>query len=53
MFVLDGKLYDASGNEFIPMGENTAVFWQSEANGIKSFADIKKNRVPIVSALFQ
>ena len=42
LFVLDGKLYDASGNEFIPMGANTAVFWQSEANGMKSFADMKK-----------
>lgn len=42
LFVLDGKLYDASGNEFIPMGANTAVFWQSEANGLKSFVDMKK-----------
>lgn len=41
-FVLDGKLYDASGSEFIPIGANTAVFWQSEANGIKSFPDMKK-----------
>ena len=52
MFVLDGKLYDATGNEFIPMGANTAVFWQSEANGMKSFADIKKsgaNCVRIIS----
>lgn len=52
LFVLDGKLYDATGNEFIPMGANTAVYWQSEANGIKSFADIKKagaNCVRIIS----
>ena len=51
-FVLDGKLYDASGNEFIPIGANTAVYWQSEANGIKSFPDIKKsgaNCVRIIS----
>lgn len=51
-FVLDGKLYDASGNEFIPLGANTAVFWQSEANGMKSFPDIKKsgaNCVRIIS----
>lgn len=41
-FVLDGKLYDASGNEFIPIGANTAVFWQSETNGMKSFPDMKK-----------
>lgn len=41
-FILDGKLYDASGNEFIPMGANTAVFWQSETNGMKSFPDMKK-----------
>lgn len=41
-FVLDGKLYDASGAEFIPIGANTAVFWQSEANGMKSFPDMKK-----------
>lgn len=51
-FVLDGKLYDASGNEFIPIGANSAVFWQSEANGMKSFPDMKKagaNCVRIVS----
>ena len=51
-FVLDGKLYDASGQEFIPMGANTAVFWQSEANGMKSFADMKRagaNSARIVS----
>ena len=41
-FVIDGKLYDASGSEFIPMGANTAVFWQSETNGMKSFPDMKK-----------
>jgi hypothetical protein len=41
-FVLDGKLYDASGNEFVPIGANTAVFWQSEANAMKSFPDMKK-----------
>jgi mannan endo-1,4-beta-mannosidase len=41
-FVSDGKLYDASGTEFIPIGANTAVFWQSEANGMKSFPDMKK-----------
>lgn len=41
-FILDGKLYDASGNEFIPIGANTAVFWQSETNGMKSFPDMKK-----------
>ena len=41
-FVLDGKLYDSSGAEFIPIGANTAVFWQSEANGMKSFPDMKK-----------
>jgi hypothetical protein len=41
-FVLDGKLYDATGNEFIPIGANTAVFWQSEANGLKSFPNMKK-----------
>ncbi len=41
-FVLDGKLYDASGAEFIPIGANTAVFWQSEANAMKSFPDMKK-----------
>ena len=41
-FILDGKLYDASGSEFIPIGANTAVFWQSEANGMKSFPDMKK-----------
>jgi len=33
-FVLDGKLYDAGGNEFIPVGANTAVYWQSEAMGM-------------------
>jgi mannan endo-1,4-beta-mannosidase len=51
-FVLDGKLYDAGGNEFIPVGANSAVFWQSEANGMKSFPDMKKagaNCVRIVS----
>ena len=51
-FILDGKLYDASGNEFIPIGANTAVFWQSEANAMKSFPDIKKagaNCVRIIS----
>ena len=51
-FVLDGKLFDASGNEFIPVGANSAVFWQSEANGMKSFPDMKKagaNCVRIVS----
>lgn len=51
-FVLDGKLYDAGGNEFIPVGANSAVFWQSEANGMKSFPDMKKagaNSVRIVS----
>ena len=42
LFVLDGKLHDAGGNEFIPIGANTAVFWQSEANGLKSFVDMKK-----------
>ncbi len=41
-FILDGKLYDAGGNEFIPIGANTAVFWQSETNGMKSFPDMKK-----------
>lgn len=41
-FVLDGKLYDASGAEFIPIGANTAVFWQSETNAMKSFPDMKK-----------
>ena len=41
-FMLDGKLYDASGAEFIPIGANTAVFWQSEANAMKSFPDMKK-----------
>lgn len=41
-FVLDGKLYDASGAEFIPIGANTAVFWQSESNAMKSFPDMKK-----------
>lgn len=41
-FVLNGKLYDASGAEFIPIGANTAVFWQSEANAMKSFPDMKK-----------
>jgi len=41
-FVLDGKLYDASGSEFIPIGANTAVFWQSETNAMKSFPDMKK-----------
>jgi mannan endo-1,4-beta-mannosidase len=41
-FVLEGKLYDASGNEFIPIGANTAVFWQSETNGMKSFPDMKR-----------
>ena len=41
-FVLDGNLYDSSGNEFIPIGANTAVFWQSEANAMKSFPDMKK-----------
>ena len=51
-FVLDGKLYDAGGNEFVPVGANSAVFWQSEANGMKSFPDMKKagaNSVRIVS----
>lgn len=41
-FVLDGKLYDATGNEFTPIGANTAVFWQNEVNGMKSFPDMKK-----------
>ena len=41
-FVLNGKLYDAGGTEFIPIGANTAVFWQSEANAMKSFPDMKK-----------
>lgn len=41
-FILDGKLYDSTGNEFIPIGANTAVFWQSETNGMKSFPDMKK-----------
>jgi mannan endo-1,4-beta-mannosidase len=41
-FVLDGKLYDSGGTEFIPIGANTAVFWQSEVNGLKSFPDMKK-----------
>ncbi|HET6557886.1 MAG TPA: cellulase family glycosylhydrolase [Prolixibacteraceae bacterium] len=41
-FVLDGKLYDATGNEFTPIGANTAVYWQNEANGMKSFPDMKK-----------
>ncbi len=41
-FVLDGKLYDSSGAEFIPIGANTAVFWQSEANAMKSFPYMKK-----------
>ena len=40
-FILDGKLYDASGSEFIPIGANTAVFWQSESMGMKSFPDMK------------
>ena len=51
-FVLDGILYDASGNEFIPVGANSGVYWQNEANGIKSFSDMKKagaNCVRIVS----
>jgi len=51
-FVLDGKLYDASGNEFIPIGANSGVYWQNEANGMKSFPDMKKagaNCVRIVS----
>ena len=51
-FVLDGKLYDASGNEFIPVGANSGVYWQSEANGMKSFPEMKKagaNCVRIVS----
>jgi hypothetical protein len=51
-FVLNGKLYDANGNEFIPIGANTAVFWQSETMGMKSFPDIKKacaNCVRIIS----
>lgn len=51
-FVFDGKLYDAGGNEFIPVGANSAVFWQSETNGMKSFQDMKKagaNSVRIVS----
>ena len=41
-FILDGKLYDSTGSEFIPIGANTAVFWQSETNGMKSFPDMKK-----------
>lgn len=41
-FISDGKLYDAGGSEFIPIGANTAVFWQSETNGMKSFPDMKK-----------
>ena len=41
-FVLDGKLYDSSGTEFIPIGANTAVFWQSETSAMKSFPDMKK-----------
>lgn len=41
-FILDGKLYDDSGSEFIPIGANTAVFWQPETNGMKSFPDMKK-----------
>lgn len=41
-FVLEDKLYDATGNEFTPIGANTAVFWQNEANGMKSFPDMKK-----------
>ena len=41
-FVSDGKLYDASGAEFIPIGANTAVFWQSETSAMKSFPDMKK-----------
>ena len=51
-FVSDGKLYDQGGNEFIPIGANTAVFWQSEAMGKKSFPEIKKagaNCVRIIS----
>jgi len=51
-FISDGKLYDAGGSEFIPVGVNTAVFWQSEAMGMKSFPDIKKsgaNCVRIIS----
>lgn len=51
-FVLDGKIYDSCGNEFIPIGANTAVYWQSEAYGMKSFPDIKKsgaNCVRIIS----
>ncbi len=41
-FVADGKLYDASGSEFIPIGANTAVYWQSETMGMKSFPDMKR-----------
>jgi hypothetical protein len=51
-FVSDGKLYDSSGNEFIPVGANTAVYWQSETMGMKSFPDLKKagaNCVRIIS----
>lgn len=41
-FVHDGILYDSNGIEFIPIGANTAVFWQAEASGMKSFPDMKK-----------
>lgn len=39
-FVKDGKIFDSTGEEFIPMGFNTSAFWAGNA-------DCKKNNMSV------
>lgn len=53
-FTLNGKIYDANGQQFIPMGFNGAVFWQDENCGKASIAEMKKtnaNAVRLISVI--
>jgi hypothetical protein len=53
-FTNNGKIYDANGKQFIPMGFNGAVFWQDESCAKKSIAEIAKtnaNAVRLVSVI--
>ncbi len=51
-FMKNAKLYDANGNEFIPLGANGPTFWQDETCGKGSFDDMARagaNAVRITS----
>jgi hypothetical protein len=51
-FMKNAKIYDANGNEFIPIGTNGPTFWQDETCGKASFDDMARagaNAVRITS----